>query len=157
MEKIISIEEIEGLHLGNTGHNTEQAQLGFAQLVNAVFSGYGSYDGFKIKTSEHEYAILIENGQSCCEQWGYFSTNDDTEEFIGAALRDVELTDVALSTKKIEEEVGLYGFDCGGIQFVDFKTSKGVLQFAVYNAHNGYYGHPIIVAKDSEILLDSTL
>lgn len=43
------------------------------------------------------------------------------------------------------------------IQFVDFVTSRGTFQLAVYNSHNGYYGHGIIVAKDDEILLNETL
>ena len=53
-------------------------------------------------------------------------------------------------------ESGIYCFtrvDEDGFKFAD----GSVLQFAVYNAHNGYYGHPIIIAKDKEILLQDTL
>jgi hypothetical protein len=56
----------------------------------------------------------------------------------------------------VVKESGYYE-DEGGIQFVDFVTDKGVFQLAVYNAHNGYYGHGILVAKDDEILLNDTL
>jgi hypothetical protein len=157
MEKIISIEEVYGLRLGNTGRDSEKARLGMVQMMNAVFGGYGEYDGYKIKTSEHEYLILIDNGQCCCEDWGYFSSDDDLERFIGKNLLSVECTDTALNTQKVEKTAP-YGFDCGGIQFVDFKMSDGsVLQFAVYNEHNGYYGHPIIIAKDENIIKEDTL
>lgn len=156
MEKLLKIEEITGLRTSNIGRSSSKANCGISQILNAL-CGYAEYDGYKIITSEHEYMILIDNGQSCCESWGYFSSDDDFEKFIGKELVSVELTDTALNKKKLEE-VEPYGLDEGGIQFVDFKMKNGsVLQFAVYNSHNGYYGHPIIVAKDNNILLQETL
>lgn len=95
------------------------------------------------------------NGQSCCENWGYLSSEDDLTQFIGNELIEVKLTDVALNQSKLEDS-GYYDGD-GGIQFVDFVTNKGVFQLAVYNSHNGYYGHGIVVAKDNDILLNDTL
>lgn len=155
MEKVISIEEITNLRLGNIGRSSEKASLGIMQMLNAL-AGYGEYDGYKITTEKTEYLILIDNGQCCCESWGYFVSEDDTSDYIGKNLVDVALTDKALNNKKLKES-GYYD-DYGGIQFVDFKFSDGsVLQFAVYNAHNGYYGHPIIVAKGEEIICQDTL
>ena len=41
-------------------------------------SWYSSeYDGFLIKTNKQNIRILILNGQNCCENWGYFSTNEE--------------------------------------------------------------------------------
>lgn len=155
MEKLISIEEVFGMHLGNVGCNSEKARLGIAQMINGL-CGYSSYDGYKVKTSEHEYLILIDNAQNCCESWWYFESEDDFDSFIGKSLNSIYLTDLALNNKKVEES-GYYD-DCGGIQFVNFKFDDGsVLQFAVYNSHNGYYGHPIIIAKDENVLLQDTL
>ena len=155
MEKVISIEEITNLRLGNTGRNNERVSLGIMQMLNALVE-YGEYDGYKITTEKTEYLILIDNGQCCCESWGYFVSEDDTSDYIGKNLVDVALTDKALNNKKLTES-GYYD-NYGGIQFVDFKFSDGsVLQFAVYNAHNGYYGHPIIVAKGDEIICQDTL
>ncbi len=156
MEKIISIEEIINLELSVLSelHGKKGSRLGVAQMLNQL-SGYGGYDGYKIKTEKHEYHLLISNGQSCCECWGYFESNDNTNDFIGSNLFDVKFTDTALNTKKLNESE--YYDDCGGIQFVDFETDKGILQFAVYNAHNGFYGHDIIFAKDDEILLSDVL
>lgn len=154
-EKLLSIEEVHDLKLSNVGKHSENARLGVAQMLGALM-GYSAYDGYKITTSEQEYLILIDNGQSCCESWGYFTSEDDTGSFIGKTLIDVELTDKALNTKKVEDS-GYYD-DYGGIQFVNFKFLDGsILQFAVYNAHNGCYGHPIIIAKGKEILLQDTL
>lgn len=154
--KISSIEEVTNIRLGNTGalSGGNGSRLGMAQMLNALMGG-SSYDGYRIKTDKHEFNILIDNGQCCCESWGYFYLNDDEQEFVGSELLEVNLTDKALNKQKVEESD--YYEDCGGIQLVDFVTDKGVLQFAVYNAHNGYYGHPIIFAKDEEIFHQDTL
>lgn len=126
--KILNIEEVENVKLD--------------------ICKWAEFDGYKIITDKHEFNILIENGQCCCESWGYFYLNDNIVDFIGSELLEVNLTDTALNKQKVEKS-GYYE-DEGGIQFVDFVTNKGVLQFAVYNAHNGYYGHSIIFTKDKE-------
>jgi hypothetical protein len=112
-------------------------------------------DGYKVETDKHTFHILIDNGQNCCEWWGYFSSEDDFNYYIGAELREVNLTDTALNKTVVEKSD--YYDDKGGIQFVDFVTDKGTFQLAVYNSHNGYYGHGIVVAKDDERLLDERL
>ena len=154
--KIIKIEEIFNLETANVGRLTGSngSSLGMSQLIHAM-AGCGEYDGYLVETDEHKYHVLISNTQDCCESWGYFSSEDDVAQFVGARLKEVNLTDVALNKKKIEDS-GYYEEE-GGIQFVDFVTDRGTLQLAVYNAHNGYYGHGIIVAKDAEILLGDTL
>lgn len=155
--KIVSIKEITDFKCGNFGvmERTNGSRMNISAMLNAL-CGYGEYDGYEIKTDIHNFLILISNEQCCCESWGYFISEDETDNFIGKTLIDVELTDKALNIKKVEESD--YYADEGGIQFVTFKFSDGmVLQFAVYNSHNGYYGHPIIVAKDAEILMEDTL
>ena len=158
MSKLIGIKEIIGFKLGNITplNGSNGARLGFSGMI-AALSGIIETDGYEIVTDEATYRILIENGQSCCEDWGYFSSDDDFERYYGKSLVDVVLTDTALNQKKLEETLP-YGLEYGGIQFVDFKFSDGsVLQFAVYNAHNGYYGHSIYVTKDQEIVKSDTL
>lgn len=155
--KIVSIEEITGFKCGNFGalNGSNGSRMGMSAMFNAIM-GYGEYDGYDVKTNLHGFLILISNGQCCCESWGYMVSEDNTDDFIGKTLVDVELTDKALNTQKVEESD--YYEDHGGIQFVNFKFSDGsLLQFSVYNAHNGYYGHPIIIAKDTEILMQDTL
>ena len=154
--KILSITEITDMVLGDKG---VFEHLNIDSCSDDDYERYciERYDGYKITTETHDFYILINNDQNCCERWGYFYLNDDEQMFIGATLREINLTDTALNKKKAEES-GYYDCDdCGGIQFIDFITNKGVLQFAVYNAHNGYYGHPIIFAKDEEIFHQATL
>lgn len=54
----------------------------------------------------------------------------------------ISITDTALNNKKIE---ALEYLDCGGAMFVNLETSEGLLQFAAYNSHNGYYGHEAVL------------
>lgn len=159
MDNLGIIEVVEELHdftLGNMApmKGSNGASLGFSGMLN-YFYGERSMDGYRIKTDKHTYLILIDNHQSCCESWGYFSSDDDLASYIGASLLSVELVDTALNVEKAEDIVS--SLDSGGIQFVTFKTDKGDFQLAVYNGHNGYYGHGIIVAKDDKIIHDNTL
>ena len=153
--KITGIKEITNFELGNYAPKDGKngAQLGMSSMINSLYGGR-SMDGYEVTCANHRVLVLIDNGQSCCESWGYMSSEDNLSQFVGATLRDIKLTDTGCNTKMIEEEKSIYE---GGIQFVDFITSKGDFQLAVYNAHNGYYGHGIIIAIDDEILCQDTL
>jgi len=129
--------------------------LGMSQMIN-LLSGYSDMDGYKVETDDHTFYVLIDNGQSCCENWGYMTSEDVLGYYIGADLFEVNVTDTTLNQKILTKMNDAY-IDNGEIQFVDFKTNKGVFQLAVYNSHNGYYGHGILVVKDNEILLNDTL
>lgn len=157
MEEIIkAINEVNDIQVGNTPGLDGKNRPGIMHVINHLM-GYSKYDGYCVETTLHKYLLLIDNGQCCCESWGYFASNNDFDSFIGKVLESVEMTDVALNTKAVEES-GYYDGECGGIQFVNFRMSDGnVLQFAVYNEHNGYYGHPIYFVKDAEILLEDCL
>ena len=135
---------------GNKG-----SRAGLSSMINRL-RGYGGYKGYLVQTDKHKYHVIIEDGQSCCENWGYITTNEDLSYFVGAELYKVELTDTALNKKPLED-IENYLVGGGGIVFVDFTTSKGVFQLVVYNAHNGYYGHAIMVCKDYEIIHDDSL
>lgn len=152
--KIINIEEVVDFAIEPVTNARDDKSLGMSQMLS-LLAGYQNMDGYKVETDKETFHILIDNGQSCCESWGYFSSEDEMDQFIGSELLEIELTDVALNKQKLEDSD--YYEDEGGIQFVDFKTSTGTFQLAVYNGHNGYYGHGIIVARDSEIILEDTL
>jgi len=96
----------------------------------------GDYDGYKITTDKRTLDVAVDNGQCCCEYWGYMSSEDDLESFVGAALLRVESVDTALNAKTEPGEL-----DEGTVYFVNFYTSRGMFQLAVYDSHNGYYGH----------------
>lgn len=121
MEVIKSIEEVFGHKPGD--------------------SDWMSHDGFKIVTTDQTIFMGISNEQSCCEDWGYFITNDDMTDFIGARLLDVKIVDTCLNKDKAPD---LYE---GACMYVDIETDKGTLQFTAYNEHNGYYGHSAVVVS----------
>lgn len=99
------------------------------------------YDGYLIKTDKQEIFLGVSNGQCCCESWGVVLSEDTVDDYVGGYLIDIKVTDKALNSKVLNE---VY-YDEGGVMFVDLITTRGVLQFAVYNSHNGYYGHDAIV------------
>jgi hypothetical protein len=101
-------------------------------------------DGFVITTNEQLIKLGIENGQSCCEKWGYFMSEDNTSDFIGAELIDVKITDTLLKPSNNFDVAGMYE---GSVMFVNIETNKGLLQFVAYNEHNGYYGHEVCVVS----------
>lgn len=106
---------------------------------------WSGYDGYKVITNQQEILLMIDNGQSCCENWGYFWLNDNILDFIGAELKGIDIVDTALNKEKFDDKVDLYE---GDAMFVNLETSKGTLQFTLYNEHNGYYGHEAkIVSK----------
>ena len=107
-------------------------------------SEWSQYEGFEVQTDEQVIRIGISNGQSCCENWGYFASEDNFAEFIGATIANIAITDTALNTRVVEQREELY-LDEGDIMFVTVNTSNGPLQFVAYNSHNGYYGHTAVV------------
>ncbi len=153
--KIKSIKEVRNLEVKPIfKQKGSGGLLGMAQMLTFL-RGYLVMDGYEVKTTKHTYYVLIDNEQSCCESWGYFASEDNLQYYVGAELLEVRLTDTALNQQVVDES-GYYE-DEGGIQFVDFVTDRGVFQLAVYNAHNGYYGHGVLVVKDDEIILNDVL
>jgi len=112
--------------------------------------GWQEYEGFEVVTSQQRIFLGISNSQSCCEDWGYFWSNDATEDFIGAELRNVKITDQCLNTEKAPK---VYE---GDVMFVTLETDRGDLQFVAYNEHNGYYGHSAIV-RSTQLTVDEVL
>lgn len=104
---------------------------------------WSSYDGYFIITDQQTIKLGIDNGQNCCENWGYFMSQDNFDEFIGAEVLSVEIADEALNVEKMKE-IDLYE---GACMFVNINTSKGLLQFTAYNEHNGYYSHEAAVVS----------
>lgn len=99
--------------------------------------------GFEVTTNDQVIRLAIDNQQHCCENFGYFWCNDNIEEFVGAELLSVVITDEELNEAKMQEnklDTKDTYFE-GGVMFVNLETSKGTLQFVAYNQHNGYYGH----------------
>lgn len=129
---------------------------------------YKGMEGYKIVTDKQEILILINNSQQCCEEWGYeacssegiIETKDDFKDFIDAELISIESiypeTHNGISVYNALLEEISYDRSEIAAEFVNIKTSNGLLQFAVYNCHNGYYGHKIYIKFNNEVI-DSQL
>lgn len=106
---------------------------------------WDTYDGYCIETDSRQLYFVINNGQDCCENWGYLSSEDDFGSFIGSELKNVYVTDSELGiiVSNMKEDL-----DAGSAMFINVETTRGLLQFAAYNEHNGYYGHEVkLVSK----------
>lgn len=135
-----------------------------------------TYDGFEIQTNEQTIILAIDNVTQCCEDVGYFMTNDDLNEFIGAILLDIDYVDGDLKVHTVKKQYTMQDnqgtiHNCAcdeyfvdikrNIQMNDFQnyamfvnlhTSAGKLQFVAYNAGNGYYGHDFRLISRQKIL-----
>lgn len=118
-----------------------------------------SMEGFKIVTNKQTISILISSSQQCCENWGYkacsdkgiIETQDDLKDYIGAEILGIESVDT--NSGEYENLLGkLDTINCTFAEFVNVKTDKGLLQFTVYNAHNGYYGHIIYIKFNNKVI-----
>lgn len=105
-------------------------------------------DGYEVVTNKQKISLVIDNVQRCCEQWGYFWCNDNTEEFVGSVLSDVKVVDTALNEQTCKDNSDGKVYE-GCVMFVNLETSKGTLQFVAYNEHNGYYGHTAKVISEN--------
>lgn len=94
-----------------------------------------TYEGLIIETDKGSIKLVISDDQSCCEQWGalFFETPDDISQFIGAEILQIEDIDIKRD-EWIDNETQLR-----------ITTDKGVIQYAIYNEHNGYYSHATIL------------
>ncbi|MDD4374209.1 MAG: hypothetical protein PHG67_09855 [Bacteroidales bacterium] len=117
-----------------------KSKLAMEKILKIEETSFNGKEGFVITTDQQEIKLGIDNGQCCCENWGYFMSEDDLSEFIGTNLISVKIVDTAL--KNWEEIEDMYE---GNAMFVNIETSNGLLQFVAYNEHNGYYGHEACV------------
>lgn len=137
--------------------------------VDTNWSFKDSYDynnameGCVIKTNKQTIKFGISSGQSCCETYGYFTSEDDIQSFVGAKILDITTTDLALKTTEIyKETIGLsddgktHDVYDGGVLFINVLTDRGTFQLVTYNIHNGYYGHNAVLIS-TQLNIDTGL
>lgn len=92
------------------------------------------YEGLTIETDKGLIKLVIEDGQNCCEQWGalFFETPDNISQFIGAKILEIQDIDVQREDGADNETQ------------LRITTDRGIIQYAIYNEHNGYYSHATI-------------
>jgi hypothetical protein len=118
---------------------------------------YSAFDGYKISTDKRSIFVVIGNDQDCCEVFGYFYDNkEDFSYYKGAELLDVLIIDEEMmSESMMRQDLSLRSEyrEESFAYFVEVKTSKGSFQLAVYNEHNGYYGHNVRVFDSNNTIL----
>lgn len=97
------------------------------------------FEGYIIESDDYIIHILISNDTQCCENYGYIVSEDNINDFIGTELIKISKIDSTCNAK--DNNLDELDLDSGEAMFINLETSKGLLQFAVYNSHNGYYGH----------------
>ena len=104
--------------------------------------GWSTLEGLLIATDKGNIKVMIANEQNCCEDASnlFLETPDDLSTYIGAEVLQIEDICIGLTA-----DTDGYGFDAGGETQLKVTTSKGVLQYAIYNNHNGYYSHATLV------------
>ncbi|AHJ87267.1 hypothetical protein phiPsa374_009 [Pseudomonas phage phiPsa374] len=115
-------------------------------------STWYSYEGYEITLDNGQKIKMgIDNGQSCCENWGYIISEDNLAQYVGAEYYGIEAVGQALEHVEIKD---VYE---GGIMFININTSEGVLQFVAYNEHNGYYSHQAVVIENGTVTHSESL
>lgn len=135
-------------------------------MNNSIFSGLSivdinpfheeyEFDGVKIDFDNDKSLVFgISNDQDCREEWGYISQvdNEVVANYIGAKIRSIEIVDYVVTSQL--EEIGTCETDC---YFLNVMTTKGELDFAVYNIHNGYYDHRVTMKYDNKEMFSKFL
>ena len=104
---------------------------------------WSGYDGYRIVCDDgKDVKMGISNDQNCCENWGYLTSEDDLQKYVGAELLSVKVVDEALNVETCPD---VYE---GGVTFINVETSKGMFQFVAYNEHNGYYSHDCVLIEN---------
>lgn len=101
--------------------------------------GYSYMAGLLITTDKGSIKLLIEDESSCCEQWGhlFLETPDNDQKIVGAKI--LSISDIEIPNTDISK----YDLEDGNETQLQIKTTKGTIQYAVYNSHNGYYSHAV--------------
>ena len=116
----------------------------------------GGMSGYVVKTNKQEIKLLIDSDQTCCEHWGYFWCNLITDDFVGSELLNVTQVDNCLNERIFKNEFGSSGGEVDDTLFINLETSVGNLQFVLFNSHNGYYGHKVLV-NSTWVTIEETL
>jgi len=113
------------------------------KILNIEECEFDEFIGYKITTTSQEILIGISDGGQCCENYGYLTSEDDFSDFIGSELTKIESIDTSLNVKVVEY-LNNQNIDMDSCMFFNLYTTNGMLQFVVYNEHNGYYSHDAV-------------
>ena len=115
----------------------------FREIVKNPHLCLKYFEGVCIQTNKRLIYFLIYNGQQCCEEWGYLSSPDNIKDFIGLKVENI--SGVGSPSEGFKKHTILHKYECNEFAILQIETDKGTLEWAVYNSHNGYYSHKVIV------------
>lgn len=132
----------------------ENVEESYTDNHGSVYTTYSKYIGYSITTDKQIIEMLISNGSECCENYGHICSEDDFDKFIGAKILKIYRVDQSLKSHKIDLDAINVDGESGleDAVFINIETDRGLLQFVIYNFHNGYYGHYVII-KSNELKL----
>lgn len=104
------------------------------------------WKGYEVTTSSQVIEIKIDNDQQCCESFGTICSNEDFDYYIDSELVGIDILDKEFELKEILIKNISDEYD-GYAIFVNLITNLGTIQFALYNQHNGYYGHDVVISS----------
>ncbi len=99
--------------------------------------------------------VGFDNGQWCCEDFGYLITNEiPTKDSDVDDFPKIETDGFNFDTEFFHEQEG---HECGGL--VTFRLVRGEEQIylTIYNHHNGYYSHGFEFSVDGQIKKEGSL
>lgn len=114
-------------YLGGGSENDVKLFIG-KKVVEAKFSSEN--DKFYIGFDDGVKISIWDDGQSCCEH-RYMTCDDNPKDIVGG-----ELVSVGVKHAPDQED----DWEVHEIAFLEVVTTKGTVQFATHNEHNGYYG-----------------
>lgn len=126
------------------------------EVIRQIVSVNNDNLGYQIYTNKQVINLFISNRSQCCEDWGVITTEDTLDDFIGTELLGISSIDFDYKNHPLTlNKLDSFGIDVGCV-FIDFETSKGKLQFVLYNDHNGYYGHYVTI-KSNQLNLEKII
>ena len=128
-----------------------------------IFSGVKNNISWGSKTNFvdiNNVFVGYDEEQSCCEDAGYFISEDPNEPFDYEGNSDLsdDLEDYVFDSNYIDYVISPH-LDEGGAQ-VAFKIiadSKPDLYIHLYNSHNGYYSHGFEFGDGDKIIKEGSL
>ena len=102
------------------------------QVIGATISDIYTDDNKLVINFSDGRKITFTDSADCCCEHRYMQTDDNVLSYIGSSFLGAELNP---GPDMPDEED-----NCHETEFLDIKTSSGVLQICNHNEHNGYYG-----------------
>ncbi len=121
--------------------------------------GYSNFMGYEMETDQGFVTIAVDNVSACCESFGAVDNLPNLEYFNGSNIVDIQAVEVNekgewRDSKSLDNKIGDYGEEVLEAGFIKIVTDKDTFDMSVYNNHNGYYGHEVIVKKTKSSCLD---